>query len=80
MNILLPLVLFTSVATAGMWSTVTSMNLKEKKADAVYTLDTAGFNPRVYEFTTVDKKMKCVLVSASSNENSSPALQCIKLK
>ena len=56
MKLLSTLMLLTSITNAGMWSTVTSMGLKEKKVDAVYTLDTAGFNPRVYEFRSTMHK------------------------
>ena len=69
---------FGSVLNAGMWSTVSGMTMKEVKPSVSYTLDTAGFNPRIYEFDTRTKPiMHCVLVSSSSDKSSAPTLQCI---
>jgi len=81
MKYLLLTILAALSLNAGMWSTVSSLGMKEVHKDAEYKIDTAGFNPRIYEFTTItEPKMKCVLIFSSSNENSSPTMQCIKLK
>lgn len=67
-----------TVSQAGMWSVVTTMDMKKVKPQAEYKLDTAGWAPRVYEFTTVTKPtMQCVVVFSASNEGSSPSMQCI---
>lgn len=72
-------ILSTSVLNAGMWSTATSLLKEEVKPTAAYTLDTSGYNPRVYEFFTKDKRMKCVVIFSSSSKSSNPTMQCIKL-
>jgi len=77
-KLLIGILALTVVANAGLWSTASGLAMKEKKADAEYTIDTSGFNPRVYEFTTADGKHKCIVVFSSSNENSSPTMQCYK--
>jgi len=64
---------------AGMWSTAQGFMMKEKKPTATYTIDTAGINPRVYEFNTVDKTMKCVVIFTTVKGGSASSLQCIKI-
>jgi len=68
-----------AIANAGFWSTAQGMLMKEKKPDASYSIDTAGMNPRIYEFTTEDKKMKCVVIFTSVQGGSDSSLQCIKI-
>lgn len=68
-------------ANAGMWSVIESSGMKVQKPQAEWELDTAGWAPRVYEFTTlVAPKQKCVIVFSASNENSSPAMSCTDIK
>lgn len=62
---------------AGMWSTVQGMGMKEQKPKAKYTIDTAGFNPRVYEFVPVNDPSKlCVVIFGSSEKTSSVDMEC----
>jgi len=64
-------------ANAGMWSMVEGMNMKEFKPDAAYTIDTAGINPRVYEFDTKVKPIRhCIVLIASSSKMAAPTMQC----
>ncbi|MGD8305879.1 MAG: hypothetical protein PVF17_04430 [Ignavibacteria bacterium] len=74
------LVLFSVLtAKAGMFSTVEGLTMKEKKIDTKYTIDTNGFNPRVYEFTPVTQpKYTCIIVFSSSNDSSVPVMQCVR--
>jgi hypothetical protein len=80
MKKILTLALLTSFATAGLFSTVSGLGMKEKKTDKEYTLDTAGMNPRVYEFTPVTAPhMQCILIVLNAVEPSS-TLQCFSKK
>ena len=66
---------------AGMFSMVSGMTMKQIKPQAAYTVDTAGINPRVYEFNTkVEPIMHCVVLIASSDKFSAPAMQCTKIE
>ena len=69
-------------AEAGIFSTVSGMTMEEQKPLSSYTIDTAGVNPRVYEFTPKnDKDTLCVIVfgNATSGDGVSvPAMQCFK--
>jgi len=79
MKFLLTLLLLAIAANAGIWSVVTTLDMKKVKPTAKYKLDTAGFAPRIYEFTTVTKpRMQCTVVFSSSSQGSSPTMQCIK--
>jgi len=76
---------FTLLATlavtsnAGMFSMVSGMAMKEIKPQASYTVDTAGINPRVYEFDTRVKPIKhCIVLIASSDKLAAPTMQCYK--
>ena len=65
---------------AGMWSVISSMGFKKVKPLAKWKLETSGWEPRVYEFNTLSKPiMHCVIIFSSSNKNSSPTMQCIRL-
>jgi hypothetical protein len=72
--------IFASQASAGLWSTASGFTMKEKKPSASYTIDTAGINPRVYEFNSADNKMKCVVVFTTVNGGSTSSMQCIDLR
>ena len=66
-------------ANAGMFSMVSGMSMKQIKPQASYTVDTAGINPRVYEFDTqVKPTMHCIVFMASSGKMSAPTMQCHK--
>lgn len=78
MKIVATMILASLVAQAGMFSAVSGMTMKEIKPTQEYTIDTAGMNPRIYEFTPVgDPSRYCVLVVLSGDEPSS-TLQCYK--
>ncbi len=66
-------------ANAGMFSMVSGMAMKEIKPQSSYTVDTAGINPRVYEFDTrVEPIMHCIVLMASSDKMTAPTMQCYK--
>ena len=76
MKKIITLALLTSFATAGLFSSVAGLSMEEKKTDIEYTLDTAGMNPRVYEFTPATAPhMQCILIVLNAVEPSS-TLQC----
>jgi len=76
-KIIIAAVLLGTVANAGLYSMVAGMSMKEVKPKASYTIDTAGVNPRVYEFTTRVKPIKhCIVLIASSDKMVAPAMQC----
>jgi len=78
-KIILGIALLASMnVSAGMFSMVSGMSMKEIKPQAAYTIDTAGVNPRIYEFDTKIKPiMHCVVLIASSSDLSAPTLQCV---
>jgi hypothetical protein len=78
-KILTALSLLIVTASAGLFSTVSGMRLKEIKPTSSHTLDTVGFNPRIYEFTSSNKDMYYVLVFSSSDNSSTPTMQCVKV-
>ena len=77
-KIILIAIAFISTLNAGMFSTLSGMAMKEVKPVASYTIDTAGINPRVYEFIPKNDKTKlCIVVFGNTNNNISiPAMQC----
>lgn len=75
------LVAFALSANAGVFSMVSGMSMQEIKPQASYTVDTAGINPRVYEFDTQVKPiMHCVAFIASSHEISALSMVCVEKK
>jgi len=78
-NKLLLIVSISIYSYAGMFSTVSGMTMDEVKPLSSYTIDTAGFNPRVYEFIPKNDKTKlCVIVFGNADGVSIPAIQCFK--
>lgn len=68
-------------ASAGMFSTVSGMNMPEIKPSNGYTIDTAGFNPRIYEFTPkFDSNKICIIAFSSSDGSSSSQMDCFDKK
>jgi hypothetical protein len=66
---------------AGMFSTMSGMTMEEIKPLSSYTIDTAGINPRVYEFIPKNDKTKlCIVVFGNSDKLSVPAMQCFERK
>lgn len=60
------------LASAGVFSTIAGFTMEERKVDAQYTIDAAGFNPRVYEFTPkTDKSKTCVVMFGNSSDDRS---------
>ena len=79
MKKILLLALVALSAQAGMWSMVSGMAMKEIKPQAAYTVDTAGINPRVYEFDTKVQPIRhCIVLIASSDKLAAPTMQCYK--
>lgn len=81
-KIILSLLATGLVAQAGVFSTISGMTMDERKPIHAYTIDTAGINPRIYEFTPKSASNKiCVAVFISNgHDGSAPALQCFDKK
>ncbi|PNX46123.1 MAG: hypothetical protein BV457_08245 [Thermoplasmata archaeon M9B1D] len=80
-KLLVMAVILTAVANAGMWSVISTSDMQKITPEAAYKLNTAGWAPRVYEFTTHTAPIqKCIVLFSSSNENSSPTMVCTKVK
>ena len=82
-NKILGLILIAAVissAKAGVFSTVSGMAMEEVEPLSSYTIDTAGINPRIYEFVPKNDKTKlCVVVFGNADGGVSiPAMQCFK--
>lgn len=76
LTVLILLCVVSSIAFAGLFTSVSGFTLQEVEPDSVYALDTIGENPRVYEFTTkTEPKRKCVVIFTESKQKS-PVLQC----
>ena len=73
------LVFFAMPAFAGLWTTISGLSFKEIKPDALFTIDTAGQNPRAYVFTVINSKpiMQCVILYTESKYKA-PVMQCWK--
>ncbi len=73
---LVTVVTIISSAQAGVFSAMSGMGMKEKKPLSSYTIDTAGINPRIYEFVPEnDKTRLCVVIFT---DKGIPAMQCFK--
>jgi hypothetical protein len=79
-------ILATSSFAGNFFSTVSGMTMKQVKPEASYTVDTAGFNPRVYQWETKlgdGTKVTCIALFPNSDGKdvaAIPAMQCIKHK
>ena len=79
-KILLVMVMLFSISHAGLYSTISGMNMDEVKPKAEYTIDTAGINPRVYEFYPKNlKNTICIVIFASSANGNTMSMQCKKI-
>jgi len=76
-KVILVVMALVSIASAGAWSTATSLFDKEVEPTAKYQLDVSGYNPRLYEFDTKNG-MSCVMIFSSDNKTSEPVVFCIK--
>ena len=69
---------------AGMFSSVSGFAMKEIKPESAYTIDTAGINPRVYEFVPRgDRSKLCVVVFGNPGDRCDvniPVMQCFERK
>ena len=75
MRYIMLMMILALTANAGLFSTISGMAMKEVKPKASYTIDTAGINPRVYEWKTTEGKT-CVAIFGSAAETSSVAIHC----
>lgn len=67
-------------ANAGMFTSISGFVAKEIKPDNFYTVDVAGENVRVYEWTPVGASyMQCVSMFTESSKKS-PNTQCFEKK
>ena len=77
------LFLVVGLSAGNLFSTLSGMTWDEKKT-VHYTIDTAGFNPRVYEFQpTLVKNYICIVIFPNADGKhvaAVPAMQCIKKK
>jgi len=63
----------------GLFSTISGMAAKEVKPKAFYTVDTAGYNPRIYEFSPQTVKgVVCIILYG--NNNGEVQMECVKVK
>jgi hypothetical protein len=79
-KILLISIFATSIFAGNMFSKISGMTMPEVNPENAYTLDTAGLNPRVYEFVPKGDPTKlCVVVfpnADGANTAAIPAMQC----
>jgi hypothetical protein len=75
------LILFSATtASAGLFSTVSGMTMEEIKPKQAYTIDTAGVNPRIYQWQPLGLPDYMCIAIFSNSETSIPAMQCFKYK
>jgi hypothetical protein len=67
----------TALVFAGVWTSISGLGTKEIKPDVVYTVDTAGENPRVYEFTPKNNQNYICIIVYTEGAHKSPVMQCI---
>lgn len=60
---------------AGLFSTIQNLDMEEIKTNG-YTIDTAGYNPRIYEFTPKGDKSKLCILAFGNSSKGSPTLFC----
>ena len=77
-TLLIAAAITTTTLPAGMWSVMTAPS-KTVQATAAYTIETPGYNPRVYEWTTAQGDT-CIALMTSSDKSSAPAMSCFKKK
>ena len=73
--LILMLCLF-SILQGGMFSTLEGLGMKEIKPDYTYTIDTAGINPRIYEWTPKSNPNITCIVIFGNSKAAIPAMQC----
>ena len=82
-KLILAVTLGSQVFAGNFFSSVSGITMKEVKTNA-YTIDTAGINPRVYEFRPESNKhYLCVVIFPNSDGKHTaavPAMQCFKDK
>ena len=71
----LALLVLTISLNAGLFSTMQNLNMDEIKTNG-YTIDTAGYNPRIYEFTPKGDKSKLCILAFGNSSKGSPTLFC----
>ena len=76
--ILMLILLFSTIALPGMWTSLNSLTLKEIKPTKTYTLDVVGLNVRVYEFDTQEKPIHHCILIFSESKYKAPVMQCWK--
>ena len=77
-TIVILIVVYIATTRTMSFSALTTILSEQIKPDKSYTVDTAGLNMRVYEFTTqTEPKMKCVTTIV---DNQAPSTQCIRVK
>jgi len=73
------LTLLASFSFAFNWNSFVGL-FKKTVNTLSYTIETSGYNPRVYEFDTQGyPKMHCVVIFRNDTRTS-PAMQCIETK
>lgn len=78
MRTLLIIAMAATFANAGMFSVMTGPK-QTKNPKAAYTVETPGFNPRVYEFTpTTAPNYTCIALFSSSDDSSTSSMQCVR--
>ena len=82
-SLLLVAILAISASAGNLFSTISGMTMDEIKPTS-YTVDTAGLNPRVYQWTPVGlPNFVCVALFPNADGKSVaavPAMQCFKGK
>ena len=73
--------IISGLAYAGFWTTISGLSFKEIKPDVMFTIDTAGQNPRAYVFTVPNSEptMQCVIVYTESKYKA-PVMNCWRKK
>ncbi|WP_456325033.1 hypothetical protein [Desulfonauticus submarinus] len=75
--VLLALVIST-IASAGIWTSINSLTLREVKPSKTYALDVVGLNVRVYEFDTQEEPVHHCVVIFTESKYKAPVMQCWK--
>lgn len=69
------ILLFGTMAHAGLWDSATSVNTKDIQPDFEYMVKTNGYDPKIYEFTPKSNtRYFCTMIIV---QGKSPTLYCM---
>ena len=72
------LLIFTTGADCGVITTLSGFMTEERKPDAYYSLNTAGQNVRIYEFSPKSQPNHTCVIVFTESDTKSPTMSCFE--